>query len=881
MSRVLPVLLLSLAACSKPGAVQALITVDPQVQASCIALEVRSTTDDTLLKEERVPVATLQGKDKDQDKANIAVFQGALPKDVRLQARALWGADGCTGTLLYNGKSAPVAANFSSADIVTVPVTLSPPGPDEDSDRDGFVAAAQGGPDCDDDSDKANPKAQQETCDASADLNCDGKRGCDDNTCSAVSTCSRVATSIAFATAPMNPGVGQCVEVSVVRRDAKGAPTAPNYATGVTPTTSAPDGVSFHQNSDCQTPALTTFTIEPKQSSVRFYVKGVKIGANQLRADAEDFQRTVVPYNLRAGDASQVAFASEAQSIQAGSCVALILERRDVYGNPTENGPLKTIRLTPTPANAKTAFYSSAGCADNTRLPAPTAGTQSADFNTQTSLVLYFRSELATTFTLEVKDIGTAVTRAQEVTAAPASNIELTLTPPDTGKSLLAGECSKVAVVRTTDAFGNAISPVSGLVTVSAPLETGIGFYTDAACGTAVLAGGNVTSAGGTASFYFKSKTGGQPADITASVDGRTSVKSVTITPTVRRGPCDISGGQNSSDCAITPKLNSRGKSFLVFQATSTETDPRHTSVRCRLNGDDRVQCFRKDNNPKPIQVQWQVVEMPSGLRAQQFETSCTSNVIAPITLTTPVTDATRAFVLYSSTTGGNVLSANDFVTVQLTGTNRVDLAVDPAQGCNNDALYTVQVVEFDGSKVTRGLIPGPTEDSTFSVGDVFTPEEAGRSALLATFRTSVGDDTANLCNRTLRGSIDAAASQLRFSRSYDTFCPTPALTGVSWERIQFPTGTVVQAVAPVALDGALTTKATLATAVDTSRTLLLAGTQAHNGQSSGETSHKATAKSGVVTGRLVFTSPTEVEVRRDLSTGPAQWSVYAIQLNP
>ncbi|WP_434389559.1 hypothetical protein [Melittangium boletus] len=852
---------------------QARILIDPQVQATCIALEALSS-DGTVLKSQSVP------RPRDKDDVILAVVQESSTQDIQLRARALWGRDGCTEPLLYNGKSALFPGRFVSGEVISVTPALFLPAADEDADRDGFVAASLGGPDCDDDRVEANPKATQEVCDASADLNCDGRRGCDDATCSAVSTCSRVASSIAFTTTSISSGVGECVELGVVRRDSSGNPATPNNATSVRASATSPEGVSFHQDSDCQTPARTGFTIEPKQSAVRFYVQGVKFGLNQLRVDAEDFPRAVVPYTLRSGDASQVAFISEEQSIQAGSCVAVVLERRDVYGNPTGSGSRKTVRLTPTPANSKTAFYSAPGCAENTRLPSPTTGTQSADFGTAASLILYFRSELASTFTLAVEDIGTATTRAQVVTPAPASKIELTLTPPDAGKSLLAGECSKVAVVRTTDAYDNPSSPASGLVTVSAPPDTGLRFFIDASCG-APWSGGNVTSAGGTASFYFKSKTGGSPADITASVDGRTSVKAVTITPTVRRGTCDITANQNSSECTLTPKLNNRTRSFLVFQATSTESEPKQSTARCRLNGDDKVQCFRRNNYPKPIQVQWQVVEMPSGLRVQQYETTCASNAIPAITLGTPVTDASRAFVLYSSTTDGNVLGANDFVTVQLTGTNRVDLAVDPAQGCNNDALYTVQVVEFDGTKVTRGLIPGPLSEVSFAASDVFTPEEAGRSALLATFRTPVGDDPTNLCNRTLRGSIDAAASQLRFSRSYDTFCPTPALTGVSWERIQFPTGTLVQAVAPVALDGMLTTRATLATAVDPSRTLLLAGTQAHNGQSSGETSHKTTAKPGVVNGRLAFISPTEVEVRRDVSTGATQWSVYAIQLDP
>ena len=90
-----------------------------------------------------------------------------------------------------------------------------------------------------------------------------------------------------------------------------------------------------------------------------------------------------------------------------------------------------------------------------------------------------------------------------------------------------------------------------------------------------------------------------------------------------------------------------------------------------------------------------------------------------------------------------------------------------------------------------------------------------------------------------------------------------------------------VQSVTPVMRNNEATVTATLPTAVDTSRTLLLASTQAHNGQSSGETSHKNSARPGVVTARFLLNSPTQVEARREISEDATQWTVYAIQLDP
>ncbi|ATB32614.1 hypothetical protein [Melittangium boletus] len=863
MYRVLPVLLLVLSGCRDPGAVQALIKLDTGVEASCIALDLQSS-DGTVLKTQLVP------RPEGKNDANIAVFRGDFPQDLRLQARALWGTRECNEPLFYNGKSQAPSVSFKSGEVVPVELSLSRPGEEEDSDRDGFVAASLDGPDCDDSTGDANPKAAQDVCDASADLNCNGQLGCDDVTCSA-KTCSQVAASLEFTSASVERGVGECVAVVVERRDRNDEPTAPNYITEIQLGSSVSEGLTFHQDSDCKQSDLTTVSIDKRQASVRFYAKGTKIGERKLLANSTGLAHGELNYKLRAGDAAQVVFSSVEDSVQAGACRPVILERQDIYGNQTSAGP-KVVTLTPSPS-AQTAFYGDPAC----------GGTQlsTADFAAQSSLILYFRSKLANVFPLNVSGIGSTVTRNVTVYPAPPSKIELALTPPLPGKTLLAGECSQVATVKTSDEFNNPSSPATGSVDLSGQTGMGVSFYSDSECktGTTTASFGGTA---GTANFYFKIKTGGVPVELSASLSGLTEKQSQTVTPTVRRGTCTMDANSGSKECTIDPKLNSRGQSFLVFQATSTDDTPRSSFVRCQLKDDNKVLCNRqRGGGSNAVQIQWQVVEMPRGLKVQQLEGTCSSSTgtgtSIPVLL--PIADPAKAFLLYSSSKDGTSASANDFVTVKFNGDHtKVDIAMDPLQTCNTE-VYSVQVVEFDGVSVTRGTVPGAIVQSPFFANDTFTEADANQSILMSTFQSNAGDDKLNLCNRMVRGEIDASASRLSFTRGFNN-CNAPKLSELSWERIQFPANTSVQARTLEVGNGVSSAKATIS-AVDMSRTLLLASNQIHSGQGNGETSNASTDTLAIATGRLVLNSPTELEVRRDVAVDSARWTVYAVQLEP
>ena len=224
MNRAAPLVLLLLLVGCRPDAIHARVQVSPRLAASCIALDVLSMSGEVLHTEQ---VVRSPGKDT----VNIAVFQGKLPQEVRLQARARWGSECEEGTLKANGRSATVDARFErEVGSYTLDLSLSAA---EDADGDGFLSGELGGLDCDDSRDARNPAAQ-EVCDAIEDRNCNGLRGCEDySACGA--GCVWVPASLAFTQGRPESIVGDCAgPITLERLGVSGEPSLPAYETRFT-----------------------------------------------------------------------------------------------------------------------------------------------------------------------------------------------------------------------------------------------------------------------------------------------------------------------------------------------------------------------------------------------------------------------------------------------------------------------------------------------------------------------------------------------------------------------------------------------------------------------------------------------------------------------
>jgi hypothetical protein len=324
---------------------------------------------------------------------------------------------------------------------------------------------------------------------------------------------------------------------------------------------------------------------------------------------------------------------------------------------------------------------------------------------------------------------------------------------------------------------------------------------------------------------------------------------------------CPIGSTANS----LVPVTLSR--SFLVFQATTDNDTPATSFVRCSLAASS-VDCARYDATGH-ANIDWQVVEL-QGLAVQHLSNvACTQNNIS-------ISNVTQAntFVLFSTAQEGGIVDQNDFPSVRLVNGNQLGAPMNG--GCNTNQVYSFQVIQFANSQVQRG-ITGSMNGELLTVGSLPTTD-LSRSIVLSTWQVSTAGQ--DIYKRMVRGEIDPADStKLNFHRGAGTTSNTNDIPQISWERITFPTGTLVQTHVLTVANGVPGATATLATAVDRTRTLLLTSSQA-SGQGAGETSFGTNDVLGTATGRLALNED-QLSVIRDSPLGAASWTVYAIQFDP
>ncbi|WP_395854427.1 putative metal-binding motif-containing protein [Cystobacter fuscus] len=863
MNRAVLFLFLVLAGCNRGEAVRAIIQIDPALKASCVVLEVR--TPEGELRTESTPLTRPEDQTLD-----VAVFRKDLPADVQLQARALWGGAACEDSRFYNGRSEPVAVHFEpgSKDVT---LTLSPPNETEDADRDGFVTSELDGADCDDKESKRQPQAQ-EVCDASDDLNCNGQRGCDDSACSG-KTCSRAPTSLVFNPSELTTIAGVCsAQVTVERRESDGKPSLAGFPTPITLASTFGSGVTFHSDPNCTSSPPSA--ISAGKSSVTFFVRSTTVGTGPLSASSSALsQQATLTHTLRPGPVTKVALASPNTTSQAGDCAPVSLEWRDAFGNPASGtlSNLSSLSISPTPANtAEAALYQDAGCTQALNLGAQLPAVSS----------LYFKGTRTATYTLAAKLNGTsqAVQEARTVKPLPASKLTLS---PSGGQTLYAGQCSNAVSIRITDKYDNLSPlPTGQLLSLSTTPTASFEAFWEAGCEGSKKLDKDFDPRGATeGSMSFKIKTGG-PVELKLSGAAVGEAKQThNITPVVRRGSCQIADGKKEENCPISSPSNTTvavnlTRSFLVFQSTTTNEEPINSFLRCSL-GTSTITCKRQGTTGA-VTIDWQVVELLQGLSVQHLPSiSCTQ---APPRLPTSV-DISKNFVLFSSSQDGSTVDYNDFPSVELTsmGAN-TNVKAFLAEDCNLNQFFSFQVVQFTGSDVQRGITGAmPSDSGTLTVTGLPTTDLT-RSILLSTWQVSTAG--ADIYKRMVRGEIDQSnTTQLLFRRGANTAITTADIPQISWERITFPTGTLVQTHLLTVNDGAASTSAPLTTPVDATRTLLLTSSQA-SGQGAGETSYDVNDILGVATGRLSL-SGNQLSVTREAPNGSTRWTAYAIQFEP
>jgi len=851
MHRAALLLLLVLAGCNRDqGAIQAVIQFAPEVRASCISLDLLKH-DGTVLQSQQLMRPT------DRAELRVAVFRGELPQDIQFQARAQWGS-GCEGALFFNGQSAPVAGRFEPGVVGQVTLDLQRPPAALDTDGDGFIAQRWGGPDCDDARAERRPGSDvQELCDGSDDLNCDGKRGCDDATCSTRS-CERMPASLSFTSPEQEQVAGKCSQAVILERvDAAGIATKPGFATPLRLETTHPRGVTFHADATCTSTPFTP-SIAAGSSQLTFYVRGTASGDGQLTASSSALNPAALSHGILAGPGTRPVFTTPSRTSRAGECTPVIsVGWRDTFDNPASGKPNALSISNATGAT----LHQDASC--QTALPPPGNAVESPSFS------LYLRGTVAGT--VEVVAVGsTNITERQVQTVSPGEAKKLVFFNPSV-QTLLAGECSSPVTVRVLDAFDNLTSlSTDSSIALTSDTAGDFGFYPESGCTGASSSTLPLPAGAKEARFRFKGKTGGT-VNITAALSTLTpATQAHQVVPAVRRGTCTLANGQNAKTCALTPTLRDLSKSFLVFQATTTTDSPRDSFVRCQLER-TQISCGRVGTQGT-ANIQWQVVELANGLRVQHLVQGCTG-------MTTPVNfntvDVNKSFVLFSASHDGSRTGSNEIAGVQLTSSTQVDVVMKSACATNT---YVVQVVEFEGATVSRGKT-GPMTGNYKLVTGLAPEQEPTNTALLTTLSTTINSDI-DICNRMVRAELSGNSS-LAFSRWVGAGpCDNSDVADIFWERISFPVGTRVQSNMLTVANNETKATASLLP-VDPTRTLLMSSSQIHGGQGNGETNYRAKDTPGVATGRLTLSAPDQLQVERDAALDQARWTSYAIQLEP
>jgi len=481
ISLALGALLLALTSCRPPdAALKVTVTLKQQgtakVRADCIKLAV---LDGTTEKKSLVIAKPASG-----DTLVFGVLQGTdLPKNVNLQVSGLLGKCTDETTLLLNAQTSLEPAVFPEQGVTPFEISLEPPGATLDSDRDGFVAASKGGPDCNDVDNTIFPGATQ-VCSNPADTDCDGKGGCDDSECGAAAFCSDPPDRVVMTTANRTMLRGQClgpIHVELYN------PVGPRKAVRDTPVLFASSvmGVTTHTTSSCADAPVDQLTIAFDTTAIDVYLKADEMAFGTDRFSATAFMVPMagsLDIEVHPRPVTGIRFTSMPQTLQAGVCGAtpVTLEFFDAMNTRTDVDAPTTVNLSSMPNDLMNAaiFYSDAACTTVSTASMLTAG--------QGLVTAYVKVKRAGTFTLTAApSIGTSAT--QMLTVTPAAPVKLAFTNNPLA-ILTTQTCSSgTLALQLQDPFDNAATLASPFqVTMSTVGPSPLQFYpgSDTVCTT-------------------------------------------------------------------------------------------------------------------------------------------------------------------------------------------------------------------------------------------------------------------------------------------------------------------------------------------------------------------------------------------------------------
>lgn len=433
-------------------------------------------------------------------------------------------------------------------------------------------------------------------------------------------------------------------------------------------------------------------------------------------------------------------------------------------------------------------------------------------------------------------------------------------------QSLAAGDCSAPVILRAVTSSG-ALAGIPQEVPLQLQLTPpgSLRFFVDPAC-TVPLDEVHLGPGTQPAQFHVKAVTGGTDA-LQASATGlQAATQSFAVRPMVMSGTCNFPIWATQVRCP-TPYPYDPAHALLIFQAATNDNTPSNTNIACSITSGTDVLCGR-DQYFKSTDISWRVLQRGE-LTVNHLQPSFPSSFS---TITIPaVARMASTFLLTSTITSGSTNGDNDFRFVQLTSPTTVQVAISGGGG----GVTSVQVVEWPGSSVTRGVTPPMEFDAVDVTG--LAPVDLTRTFLTYGWRSFSGG---GICDRSIRGEL-ISPTAIRFHRGDgNPACYGAMVDAIGWERVQLPPGVKVQPLEMSLAPLALTTTAGIS-AVDVTRSLLFAGGQFTDGQTGGEGSYAGDDVLGETSGAFTFDSSSQVRVTRAASQGSARWNAFAVEVPP
>ncbi len=161
-----------------------------------------------------------------------------------------------------------------------------------------------------------------------------------------------------------------------------------------------------------------------------------------------------------------------------------------------------------------------------------------------------------------------------------------------------------------------------------------------------------------------------------------------------------------------------------------------------------------------------------------------------------------------------------------------------------------------------------------------FSTVDLIRSILLYSY-TFTGTGT-KVCDRAVRGELTDGITGTFFRGNGDMVnCADMAISGISWEVVQFPVGTVVQQFTRTLAATAASMDISLPIRVEPSRTIVIAGGQWASGVVHGEGSYSGGEVINEMRAQAYVKDPDTITLTRESSIASAKFTIFVVQLKP